>query len=76
MVHEAGGHENMTFGESEAKTYIRKTRLQLGVGDAEALQPYFSRMQQKNDNVYYMMDINEEGRLCNVFWADARSRAA
>ena len=22
------------------------------------------------------MDINEEGRLRNVFWADARSRAA
>jgi len=45
MVHEAGGHDHMTFGESEARTYMRKARLEVGVGDAEALQQYFSRMQ-------------------------------
>ena len=67
MVHEAGGHEHMTFGESEARTYLRKARLELGVGDAEALQQYFSRMQQKDTNFYYMMDINDDGRLSNVF---------
>ena len=76
LVHDAGGHEHMTFGESEARTYMRKAKLDLGVGDAEALQQYFSRMQQKDKNFYYVMDISEDGRLSNVFWADARSRVA
>jgi len=76
MIHEVGGYEHMTFAESQARTYIHNTRLELGVGVAEALQQYFSRMQQKNNDFYYVMDINEEGRLRNVFWADARSRAA
>lgn len=73
---ETGGHDNMTFGETEARTYLRKMRLQLGNGDADALQAYFSRMQMKNGDFYHTMDIDGEGRLCNVFWADARCRAA
>nr|XP_011462341.1 PREDICTED: protein FAR1-RELATED SEQUENCE 5-like [Fragaria vesca subsp. vesca]XP_011462342.1 PREDICTED: protein FAR1-RELATED SEQUENCE 5-like [Fragaria vesca subsp. vesca] len=33
-------------------------------------------MQAKNANFFYAIDINEKGRLRNLFWADARSRAA
>lgn len=33
-------------------------------------------MQDDNSNFFYVMDLNEEGRLRNVFWADARSKAA
>ncbi|KAK2652163.1 hypothetical protein Ddye_012019 [Dipteronia dyeriana] len=32
-------------------------------------------MQGDNSNFFYTMDSYEEGRLKNVFWADARSRA-
>ncbi|KAK0600697.1 hypothetical protein LWI29_017563 [Acer saccharum] len=32
-------------------------------------------MQADNSNFFYTMDLDEEGRLKNVFWADARSRA-
>jgi transposase-like protein len=40
------------------------------------LSDYFDRMQKQNDGFYYMMDMDDEGRLRNVFWADARSRAS
>ncbi|XP_028115381.1 protein FAR-RED IMPAIRED RESPONSE 1-like [Camellia sinensis] len=77
MVVEAGGFEALTFDERDAMNHIEKARrLRLGVGDAESVAFYFHRMQQKNSNFYYEMDFDGEGRLRNLFWADARSRAA
>ncbi|XP_021829722.1 protein FAR-RED IMPAIRED RESPONSE 1-like [Prunus avium] len=45
-------------------------------GDATAIQNYFLNMQSKNTNFFYAIDLDQDGRLRNVFWADARSRAA
>ncbi|GFY98617.1 FAR1-related sequence 3 [Actinidia rufa] len=36
----------------------------------------FMRMRGDNADFFYAMDLNEKGRLRNVFWADARSREA
>ncbi|KAG2703570.1 hypothetical protein I3760_06G144700 [Carya illinoinensis] len=77
VVVEAGGYENVPFGEKECRNYIDKARqLRLGVGGVEALCNYFQDMQRKNPNFYYQIDVDHELRLRNVFWADARSRAA
>jgi hypothetical protein len=32
-------------------------------------------MQKQNDGFYYVMDVDDDCRLRNVFWAHARSRA-
>ncbi|XAR70988.1 hypothetical protein NMG60_11028051 [Bertholletia excelsa] len=50
--------------------------LELKEGDANAVYNYFCRMKLTNPNFFYLMDLDDEGRLRNVFWADARSRAA
>ncbi|XP_024636609.2 protein FAR-RED IMPAIRED RESPONSE 1-like [Medicago truncatula] len=77
MVVEASGYDNLTFGEKDARNYIDKVRrLRLGTGDAEAIQNYFVRMQRRNSEFYYVMDVDDTSRLRNVFWADARCRAA
>ncbi|XP_034225566.1 protein FAR-RED IMPAIRED RESPONSE 1-like [Prunus dulcis] len=77
MVVEAGEHENMSFMEKDCRNYINKVRrLQLGEGDATAIQKYFLKMQAQNANFFYAIDLDESGRLRNVFWADSRSRAA
>uniref|UniRef100_A0A1D1YF28 Protein FAR1-RELATED SEQUENCE n=1 Tax=Anthurium amnicola TaxID=1678845 RepID=A0A1D1YF28_9ARAE len=52
------------------------SRLKLGEGDVEAICRFFARMQSKNTNFFYAMDLDDEGRLRNVFWADAKARAA
>ncbi|GJZ35386.1 retrotransposon protein, putative, ty3-gypsy subclass [Tanacetum coccineum] len=71
------GYENMSFDERDCRNYIAKVRqLRLGVGDAEALRDYFVRMQRQSPKFFYALDIEDEGRLKNVFWADARSRTA
>nr|XP_043625847.1 protein FAR1-RELATED SEQUENCE 6-like [Erigeron canadensis] len=77
LVIEAQGYENLHFGERDCRNFIAKVRLlRLGIGDAEALRNYFVRMQRQSPIFYYVIDIDDEGRLRNVFWADARSRAA
>ncbi|XP_071678107.1 protein FAR1-RELATED SEQUENCE 5 [Lolium perenne] len=76
LVVAADGHENLTFGEKECRNYLDKTRrLKLGSGDAEAVRNYFMKMQSDNPNFFSVMDVDDESRLRNVFWADARSRA-
>ncbi|XP_057446726.1 protein FAR-RED IMPAIRED RESPONSE 1-like [Lotus japonicus] len=50
--------------------------LQLGIGDSEAIQNYFVRMQKQDSRFFYLMDVDDRSRLRNIFWADARCRAA
>ena len=77
LVVEAKGYDNLPFGETYCRNYIAKVRqLRLGIGDAEALRNYFVRMQRTSPNFFYVIDMDDEGRLRNVFWVDARSRAA
>ncbi|XP_035538479.1 protein FAR1-RELATED SEQUENCE 4-like [Juglans regia] len=73
----AGEFENLPFLENYCSNYIDKTKhLQLGTGGTGALREYFLRMQYKNLEFFYMMDIDDDKRLKNVFWANPRSRAA
>jgi hypothetical protein len=76
LVVAADGHDQLTFGEKECRNYLEKTRrLKLGKGDAEAVLDYFTKMQYDNPNFFSVLDVDDESRLRNVFWADARSRA-
>ncbi|KAG2693966.1 hypothetical protein I3760_08G119400 [Carya illinoinensis] len=77
LVVEAGGFEKLPFIEKDARNYIDKAQhLRLGKGGADALRGYFERMQYKNDGFYSSMDLDDDGQLKNVFWIDARNRAA
>ncbi|XP_042954728.1 protein FAR1-RELATED SEQUENCE 5-like [Carya illinoinensis] len=77
LVVDAGGFENLTFQEKDCRNFIDKARhLRLGKGGGEALNQYFQRMRDQNDGFVSNMDVDDDGRLQNVFWADARSRAA
>ncbi|XP_028077594.1 protein FAR1-RELATED SEQUENCE 8-like [Camellia sinensis] len=76
IVVEARGHEALTFDERDAKNYIESMRrLRLGVGDTESVALYFHRMQQQNSNFYSAMDLDEDGRMRNLFWLNARNMA-
>ncbi|XP_042973095.1 protein FAR-RED IMPAIRED RESPONSE 1-like [Carya illinoinensis] len=77
LVVGVGGFENLPFLEKDCRNYIHKARhLRLGAGGAGALRDYFMRMQFKNNGFFALMDLDDDGRLKNVFWADPRSRAA
>ncbi|XP_042939348.1 protein FAR1-RELATED SEQUENCE 5-like [Carya illinoinensis] len=77
LVVGAGGFENLPFLEKDCRNYIDKARhLRLGAGGAGALRDYFLRMQYKSNGFFASMDLDDDGRLKNVFWADPHSRAA
>ncbi|KAH9734196.1 protein FAR1-RELATED SEQUENCE [Citrus sinensis] len=73
----AGGYENVPFLEKDCRNFVDKTRrLQLEEGDAMALLKYFQKKQAECNGFFFSIDLDEEDRLKNVFWADSRSRAA
>ncbi|XP_042968956.1 protein FAR1-RELATED SEQUENCE 5-like [Carya illinoinensis] len=77
LVTEAVGFESVPFGEKYCRNYIDKARLlRLGKHGAQALLEYFRRMQYKNGDFFDIMEVDDEDRMRNVFWADARSREA
>ncbi|CAA3031600.1 Hypothetical predicted protein [Olea europaea subsp. europaea] len=76
-VVEVGGYENMTCIEKDCRNYVEKVRrLRLGEGDAAAIQSYFAKTQARSSGFYFSMDLDDESRLKNLFWADNRSRQA
>ncbi|KAL3829842.1 hypothetical protein ACJIZ3_018644 [Penstemon smallii] len=44
--------------------------------DARNLLTYFQKMQAENPGFYYAIQLDDDNRMSNVFWADARSRTA
>lgn len=69
-------NHDLQFLEKDAQNSIDKERgFCLGPGDAEAVHKYFLRMQERNLGFFYALDVDDEFRIKNMFWADARSRA-
>lgn len=44
--------------------------------DAQNILNYFKKMQAENPGFFYAIQLDDENRMTNVFWADARSRTA
>lgn len=44
--------------------------------DSQYLLDYFKRMQAKNPSFFYAVHLDDEYRMTNFFWIDARSRMA
>lgn len=77
LVIDAGGSGNTDSSAREVRNFSdHPSKLNLKKGDTQAIYNYLCRMQLTNPNFFYLMDLNDEGRLRNVFWVDARSRAA
>lgn len=69
------GSSNSTEGRTSDKINCSR-HLKLKKGDPELISNYFCRMQLMNPNFFYVMDLNDDGQLRNVFWIDSRSRSA
>ncbi|XP_027354280.1 protein FAR1-RELATED SEQUENCE 3-like [Abrus precatorius] len=57
-------------------TYARSSQKRTLGRDAQNLLDYFKKMQGENPGFYYAIQLDDENRMTNVFWADARSRTA
>ncbi|KAF5933179.1 hypothetical protein HYC85_029350 [Camellia sinensis] len=76
-INQGGGYEKLTFFKKDARNNLNEIkRLQLKGGDDIAMQNCFLKIKSDNSSFFSMIDLNEKVRLKNVFWADAKSRAA
>lgn len=74
---EMNGCGNLTSGENDCRNSVQKVRrLRLGRGDVDAIHSFFHRMQKQNSQFYCAMDMDDKRNIQNLFWADARCRAA
>ncbi|XP_022966676.1 protein FAR1-RELATED SEQUENCE 3-like [Cucurbita maxima] len=69
---------NRSLNNASTMNYaIRNARRKRTLGrDAQNMLEYFKKMQSENPGFFYAIQLDEDNRMANVFWADARSRAA
>ena len=76
LVQDAKRYENLPFIEQDARNYINEERHAIRKeGDAKALVNYFDMMKELNCNFWYDINFDDQFRVRNIFWADARSKA-
>ncbi|PKA60887.1 Protein FAR1-like sequence 6 [Apostasia shenzhenica] len=73
---QSAGHRNSQVIGKDCGYAAQIGRLKLGEEDAAAIHEFFARMQNNNPNFFYSVDLDQHGRMRNLFWADARSREA
>ncbi|XP_026386411.1 protein FAR1-RELATED SEQUENCE 6-like isoform X1 [Papaver somniferum] len=75
---EVGGSENTSIllGKDGRNYSEKASQLQLEEGDATLILDYLMKMKSQDANFFYAIDLDKQGRLRNVFWADARSRSS
>ncbi|XP_021750398.1 protein FAR-RED ELONGATED HYPOCOTYL 3-like [Chenopodium quinoa] len=67
----------MPFEQKDLHDEVAKQNEQVfDQGDAKAMFAYFNRMVEDNDKFFYKYRVDEECRLKDAIWIDARSRAA
>ncbi|XP_021723196.1 protein FAR-RED IMPAIRED RESPONSE 1-like isoform X2 [Chenopodium quinoa] len=77
LAKERGGVENMAITERDLRNVLAKEKkFKMSGGDANAMLAYFDKMSADNQNFFHKYRVDDEGRLTDVMWVDARSRVA
>ncbi|XVF68385.1 hypothetical protein PTKIN_Ptkin10aG0201400 [Pterospermum kingtungense] len=75
MSRQSGAHKKLENHKGGDTNRSRGHQiLGLEEGDVKILLHHFLSMQDENPNFFYAIDLNEEQRLRNVFWVDAKGR--
>lgn len=68
------GSQNASNIPPGYKNYLRsKSTQDMKPGDLRTLMDYFRRMKSDNPSFYYAIQVDENDKAANVFWADAKS---
>ena len=71
---QVGGHENLGFFYHDYKNHVHHERKKaLKKGDARVVMKYFHNMQLEDPSYFYSIQVDDDGLILNIFWADARS---
>lgn len=75
MARQFAEYKNVVGLKNDSKSPFDKGRnLALEEGEASILLEFFVQMQSMNSNFFYAIEVNEDQRLKNLLWVDAKSR--
>nr|XP_016496269.1 PREDICTED: protein FAR-RED IMPAIRED RESPONSE 1-like isoform X2 [Nicotiana tabacum] len=75
MSRQCGGSQEVGLLTNDLNYQLDRGRcLSLEEGDAQVMLEYFMHIQRENPYFFYAIDLNEDQRLRNLFWIDAKSR--
>ncbi|GAA0156387.1 hypothetical protein LIER_13899 [Lithospermum erythrorhizon] len=75
MSRQCSGVNKFSYVKSNSNQQLdRGLSLVLEEGGAQVMLEYFMHVQKEKPSFFYAIDLNEEQRLRNLFWIDAKSR--
>ncbi|KAF5779582.1 putative transcription factor FAR family [Helianthus annuus] len=75
MSRQSFGNSTVDFLREESNyNFDRGRYLSLEEGDGQVILEYFMHVKKENPKFFYAIDLNEDQRLRNLFWVDAKSR--
>ncbi|KAK9096091.1 hypothetical protein Sjap_021588 [Stephania japonica] len=70
---QVGGEETVEFLHSDSKNYLSsKRKRNMNKGEASNLLYYFQRKQFDDPSFVYLIQLDVDDRITNIFWADAK----
>ena len=73
----AGGRaESLGFTKSDLKNLLANKRrsIKMKGGEGNLIMKYLGDQLKKNSNFFHDVEVDEENRISNIFWADAQMR--
>ncbi|KAF7848878.1 hypothetical protein BT93_L1473 [Corymbia citriodora subsp. variegata] len=75
LANEAEGSKNLGFNLRDCQNYLQTKRSNaIGGGDCQKLLNHFHFMQMQNPMFSYVIQVDQNGRLTNLFWRDSLSK--
>ncbi|KAL8117018.1 hypothetical protein AgCh_023269 [Apium graveolens] len=74
MKEQVGGYGNIGASVHDFQNFNRDLRCYVGEADAQILPEKFKVLHETCESFYYAYDVDREGHLTNLFWADATAR--
>ncbi|KAJ4953101.1 hypothetical protein NE237_029933 [Protea cynaroides] len=75
MALESGGNCNASFTIKDVRNSLSTRRQkELCKGHVAMVLDYLERQQMDNPSFFYSIQVDSDGQVTNIFWADARSR--
>ncbi|KAF8034768.1 hypothetical protein BT93_C0933 [Corymbia citriodora subsp. variegata] len=75
LANEAGGSKNLGFNLRDCRNYLQSKRTEVITGgDCQNLLDHFHSMEQQNPMFSYAVQVDQDGRLTNLFWRDSLSK--
>jgi hypothetical protein len=69
-----GGRSALPYDDKDVANYSYKIGRERTVNDMTQMLQFFSERQAENPGFYYSVEMDENNKVKNIFWADARAR--